>query len=82
MVPWLFGAATWCTREDLFFGFIRFESVSVVMLSVNALLLLLHVDIARWRSWMAQAFTVVVTTVVNHLGHEFFPFRRPAMSTP
>jgi len=64
-------------REKLVVDFLRFESVYVVMLAVNALLLLLLIDIAGWPSYLAQALSVVVTTAISYLGHKFFSFRRP-----
>lgn len=64
-------------RGGILLDFVRFESVYVVMLAVNAILLFALVDLARWPSWIAQALIVVVTTVVSYLGHKFFSFRRP-----
>ena len=64
-------------RDGVVIDFLRFESVYVVMLAVNALLLLLLIDLAGWPSYLAQALSLVVTTVISYLGHKFFSFRRP-----
>lgn len=63
-------------RERMLADFLRFESVYVVMLAVNALLLGLLVGLLGWPSWIAQALSLVVTTVMSYLGHKFFSFRR------
>jgi len=64
-------------RDGVVIDFLRFESVYVVMLAVNALLLLLLIDLAGWPSYLAQALSLVATTVISYLGHKFFSFRRP-----
>ena len=67
-------------RAGVVADFLRFESVYVVMLALNAVLLPLLVEVAGWGSLPAQAAIVVVTTVVSYLGHKFFSFRRPGTS--
>ena len=64
-------------RAGLVADFLRFESVYVVMLAINALALPLLVEVVGWPSFLAQAVIVVVTTVVSYVGHKFFSFRRP-----
>jgi putative flippase GtrA len=63
-------------REGILVDFLRFESVYIVMLAVNAGLLWLLVDGARWPSWLAQALCLVITTAMSYLGHKTFSFRR------
>lgn len=63
-------------RASLVTDFLRFESVYVVMLAANAVLLPLLVELAGWPSLAAQAAIIVVTTVMSYLGHKFFSFRR------
>ncbi|CAN5288721.1 hypothetical protein BH11ACT5_BH11ACT5_14760 [soil metagenome] len=46
------------------------------MLIANALLLALLVGMLGWKSWIAQALSLVVTTVLSYVGHKFFSFRR------
>ena len=64
-------------RASLVADFLRFESVYVVMLAANAVLLPVLVEFAGWSSLGAQAAIVVVTTIMSYLGHKFFSFRRP-----
>ncbi|MCY7326430.1 MAG: GtrA family protein [Microbacteriaceae bacterium] len=64
-------------RASLVADFLRFESVYVVMLAANAVLLPVLVELAGWSSLAAQAAIIVVTTIVSYLGHKFFSFRRP-----
>lgn len=63
-------------RESLVRDFLRFESVYVVMLAVNAVLLPLLIEGAGWPSLLAQAAIIAVTTIMSYLGHKFFSFRR------
>ncbi len=65
-------------RRGIILDFVRFESVYVVMLLINSVLLFALVNGGRWPSWIAQALIVVITTAVSYLGHKFFSFRRPA----
>ena len=64
-------------RASLLADFVRFESVYVVMLAVNAVLLPVLVELVGWPSLAAQAAIIVVTTIMSYLGHKFFSFRRP-----
>lgn len=64
-------------RASLVADFLRFESVYVVMLSANAVLLPVLVELAGWSSLAAQAAIIIITTVMSYLGHKFFSFRRP-----
>ena len=63
-------------RANVGLDLLRFESVYVVMLAVNAVLLTVFVEFAGWPSLLAQAVIVVFTTVISYLGHKFFSFRR------
>lgn len=64
-------------RAGIVADFLRFESVYVVMLAANAVLLPLLVEGAGLSSLPSQAAIVVLTTVMSYLGHKFFSFRRP-----
>ena len=68
-------------RDRIVADFLRFESVYVVMLAVNAGMLALLVTVAGWPSWSAQALSIVVTTILSYVGHRFFSFRRPPVSS-
>ncbi len=58
-----------------FVEFLRFESVYVVSLVSNTVLLAVLVEWARWSPYIAQAAIVVVTTVLSYIGHKWFSFR-------
>ena len=64
-------------RASLTTDFLRFESVYVVMLAANAVLLPVLVELAGWPPLAAQAVIIVVTTIMSYLGHKYFSFRRP-----
>ncbi|QWT25320.1 GtrA family protein [Subtercola sp. PAMC28395] len=60
----------------------RFESVYLVALGINAILLPLLVEFAHLIPIVAQALIVFVTTLVSFFGHRNFSFRRkPTPST-
>ena len=54
----------------------RFESVYLVSLGVNAVLLPLLVQFGFERI-IAQGLIVFVTTIISYVGHRYFSFRRP-----
>jgi len=58
--------------------FLRFASVYVVSLAANTLVLPLLVELAHLDPLVAQAISVVVTTIVSYFGHKYFSFRRGA----
>jgi putative flippase GtrA len=53
----------------------RFESVYLVALGINAVVLPLLVQLGVNRI-LAQALITITTTVISYLGHRFFSFRR------
>ena len=57
---------------------LRFESVYLVAIGVNLVLLPLLVHFARLPSLVAQALIVIVTTLISYFGHRDFSFRRGA----
>ena len=56
--------------------FVRFIGVYVVSLAINTALLPLLVEVVRLDPLVAQAISVVVTTLISYFGHKFFSFRR------
>jgi putative flippase GtrA len=66
--------------------FLRFSSVYVVSLAINTALLPALVELAGIPPLVAQALSVIVTTLVSYFGHRFFSFRksrqRPASIPP
>lgn len=63
---------------NLVIDFLRFQSVYLVSLAVNTIMLPFLVEILGWNIYLSQAVIVVVTVTASFLGHKFFSFRRPA----
>lgn len=57
--------------------FLKFQSVYIVPLLVNTVLLPIFVSFLDWNVYVAQAITTIVLTIGSYLGHKFFSFRRP-----
>jgi len=57
---------------------VRFASVYLVGLGINAVLLPLFVEVGGFEPIAAQFVIVFVTTVVSYVGHSRFSFRRPS----
>ncbi|WAB81876.1 GtrA family protein [Microcella daejeonensis] len=66
------------TLRDL----MRFESVYLVALAINAMLLPVLVEFAGVPPLLAQALIVFVTTLVSYFGHRNFSFRRRGGRNP
>jgi putative flippase GtrA len=56
--------------------YLRFVSVYLVSLAINAVVLPLLVEFAHLEAILAQGLIVVITTLVSYFGHKFFSFRR------
>lgn len=56
--------------------FLRFQTVYLIPLASNLILLPILVAGLGWNVYLAQASIVIVTTVVSFLGHKYFSFRR------
>ncbi|MCK5891272.1 GtrA family protein [Aeromicrobium sp.] len=56
----------------------RFESVYLVGLGINLVLLPLAVEVGGLEPIVAQLLIVFVTTIVSYVGHSRFSFRRPS----
>lgn len=59
-----------------FMALLRFASVSIVALLVNAALLTLLVDVARWPPIPVQIGITFLIVVFNYFGHKYFSFRK------
>jgi len=58
----------------------RFESVYLVSLAINAVVLPVLVQLGMERI-IAQGLITLATTIVSYLGHRYFSFRRKAADT-
>lgn len=59
----------------------RFETVYLVALGVNAVLLAVLVSFVHMQPLLAQALIVFVTTLISFFGHRNFSFRRARIET-
>lgn len=57
--------------------YVRFQSVYVVSLGINVLLLWLLAGVLEWNAYLAQGAVVLVITIASFVGHRYFSFRRP-----
>ncbi len=62
--------------------FVRFVSVYAVAIGLNALLLPFFVEIVGLHPLLAQAITLVITTLLSFFGHRDFSFHRPGDPEP
>lgn len=69
-------------KGQIFVDLIRFISVYLVSISVNALSLPLLVEVAQIPPLASQGIILVVTTAVSFLGHRNFSFRRGPAAPP
>lgn len=67
-------------RGHVWLDLARFESIYLVSLGINAVLLPLLVEFAGLVPIVAQALIVFVTTLVSYIGHSRFSFRRKKVS--
>ena len=58
--------------------FLRFQSVYIVPLLANLLILPILVEVLDWNVYVAQALVVLVSTLISYFGHKYFSFRRAA----
>jgi putative flippase GtrA len=63
-----------------FVALLRFASVSIVSLLVNAALLTLLVDVAHWPPIPVQIGITLVIVVFNYFAHKYFSFRKKSSS--
>jgi putative flippase GtrA len=63
-------------RGHVWLDLARFESVYLVSLGINAVLLPILVEVFDLQPIVAQALIVFVTTLVSYFGHSRFSFRR------
>ena len=63
-------------KGKVLLDYVRFQSVYLVSLTINTLLLPVFVELLGWNVYLAQALIVCVTVVASFVGHKFFSFRR------
>lgn len=72
----LYRRAVFRVRGSILVDLARFESVYLVALAVNVVLLPLLVEVGGLPVLGAQALIVVVTALISFVGHKHFSFRR------
>jgi len=68
----------WTFRSSdtpVFWEFIRFNGIYLSTFTLNAFLLHVFVEKVFWDPRLAQVFCMMITTVINFLGHRFFSFK-------
>ncbi|MEO6411800.1 MAG: GtrA family protein [Pedococcus sp.] len=75
---WLYRLVVFRVRGHVLRDLLRFESVYLSALGVNAVLLPLLVEIAHLPVLVSQFLIVGVTSLMSWFGHKHFSFRRPA----
>lgn len=61
-----------------FSDFVKFQSVYVVPLLTNSILLPSLIFFFGWDPYLSQAVATILMTLVSFIGHKYFSFRRPA----
>lgn len=56
---------------------VRFQSVYLVPLLINTILLPIIISVLGLNPYLAQAVTTVVLIIFSYFGHKFFSFKRP-----
>jgi len=56
--------------------YVRFQSIYVIPLSINAIVLPLLVRVGGVNVYLAQLLFTVVSVCISYIGHKYFSFRR------
>lgn len=68
--------AVFNAKGNIFLDFVRFQSVYLVPLLINTLLLPLFVQAFHWNVYFAQAVATFILSIGLYFGHKHFSFRR------
>lgn len=63
-------------RGQILLDYVRFQSVYVVPLSINLIVLQLLVRVAGMNVYLAQFLFTIVSVTISYVGHKYFSFRR------
>lgn len=63
---------------QILIDYVRFQSVYVIPLSINVVVLPLLVRVGGVNVYLAQLLFTVVSVIVSYVGHKYFSFRRPS----
>ena len=67
-------------RGNVWLDLARFETVYLVSLALNLVLLLLLVEVLDLKVLLSQALALCIIAVTSFIGHKHFSFRRPSQS--
>lgn len=61
---------------QILLDYLRFQSVYILPLSINAIVLPVLVRVAGMNVYLAQLLFTVVSVIISYVGHKYFSFRR------
>jgi len=73
---------TFRVSGNLLIDFVRFQSVYIVPIGINLVVLPLLVRVAGMNVYLAQGLITIATVVVSYFGHKYFSFRRKTPPKP
>lgn len=73
---WLYRTFVFPVKGRVVTDFLKFVSVYLVAIGLNALLLPLFVEVVGLNPLVAQAISLVLTTLLSYFGHKYVSFRR------
>lgn len=77
MAFWLYRTFVFLVKGRILTDFVKFVGVYAVSIGLNALILPLFVEVVGLHPLIAQAITLVLTTLLSYFGHKYVSFRRP-----
>ncbi|MDH6181730.1 putative flippase GtrA [Microbacteriaceae bacterium SG_E_30_P1] len=75
---WLYRTFVFVVKGRVLTDFVKFVGVNLVAIGVNAVLLPFFVEVVGLHPLVAQAISLVITTLVSYFGHKHVSFRRPS----
>lgn len=73
---WLYRTFVFPVKGRILSDFAKFVGVYIVSIALNAVLLPLFVEIVGLNPLVAQAISLVLTTLISYFGHKYVSFRR------
>ncbi len=73
---------TFRAHGNLLIDFVRFQSVYIIPVGINLVVLPLLVRVAGMNVYLAQGIITIFSVVVSYFGHKYFSFRRKAPAKP
>jgi hypothetical protein len=67
---------------NLLIDFVRFQSVYIIPVGINLVVLPLLVRVAGMNVYLAQGIITIFSVIVSYFGHKYFSFRRKLPPKP